>query len=337
MHYRLTKWVNEQCCWFNYCAHEWMCGGLQERSSSGRVPVKLKLGLKQGGREQQVRSYTLSFPQAAAKQLQATAVGSVDPSASQSSAVHTLIPNLAPISRLQHPSLAKGTSQQMQYGSTSGNNKQLDALPMQAQRQLLESVAFQDPAGETSQPPWQCLPGLFSILRKVSNTKQAVETLLLHRWGIPFFVCFVQLLSGCCLVFLGGLSWRGMFCHWDFADWQNIQRKGVLCGHASSMNGAGEAPEGAADCESRAADNPAQLLNSSQNHVQNWLESGVHQAARSAIFQAALGLLKPKLVQPVMVNFMSVGGTLHHAQCQQLKGCVWWLASGLLAVSYPSS
>jgi hypothetical protein len=86
------------------------------------------------------------------------------------------------------------------------------------------------------------------------------------------------------------------------------------------MNGAGEAPEGAADCESRAADNPAQLLNSSQNHVQNWLESGVHQAARSAICQAALGLLKPKLLQPVMVNFMSVGGSLHNAQCQQLTG-----------------
>ena len=85
------------------------------------------------------------------------------------------------------------------------------------------------------------------------------------------------------------------------------------------MNGAGEAPEGA-DCELWAADNSAKLLNSSQNHVQNWLESGVHQAARSAIFQAALGLLKPKLVQPVMVNFMSVGGTLHNAQCQQLKG-----------------
>ncbi|KAA6424352.1 MAG: DNA polymerase eta-like [Trebouxia sp. A1-2] len=175
---------------------------LEERSSSGRVPVKLKLGLKQRGREQQVRSYTLSFPQAAAKQLQATAVGSVDSSAIQSSAVHTLIPNLAPRSRLQHPSLAKGIPQQLQSGSASKNNKQLDALPMQAKRQLLESAVFQDPA-----------------------------------------------------------------------------------------------------------DNPVKLPNNSgQDHVQNWLESGVHQAARCAIFQAALGLLKPKLVQPVMVNFMSVGG-----------------------------
>ncbi|KAL0031278.1 hypothetical protein WJX77_012706 [Trebouxia sp. C0004] len=174
---------------------------LEERSSSGRVPVKLKLGLKQAGREQQVRSYTLSVPQAAAKQLQATAVGSVDPSATQSSAVHTLIPNLAPRSRLQHPSMDKGISQQLQSGSARVNNKQHDALPMQVNRQLLESDVFQDPA-----------------------------------------------------------------------------------------------------------DNPAKLPNSSQDQVHNWLEAGVHQAARSAIFHAALGLLKPKLLQPVMVNFMSVGG-----------------------------
>ena len=121
--------------------------------------------------------------------------------------------------------------------------------------------------------------------------------------------------------FLGGLSWPGMFCHQDVADWRSVHCKAV-CAHANSMDGAGEAPEGAADCESWAADNPAKLLNSSQNHIQNWLESGVHQTARSAIFQAALGLLKPKLVQPVMVNFMSVGGTLNNAQCQQLKGHV---------------
>ncbi len=102
--------------------------------------------------------------------------------------------------------------------------------------------------------------------------------------------------------------------HRDFVDWRNIHRKGILCAHANSMDGAGEGPEGAADCELWAADNPEKLLNSSgENHVQNWLESGVHQAARSAIFQAAVGLLKPKVVQPVMVNFMSVGGTF--AQC----------------------
>ena len=74
---------------------------VQERSISGRIPIKLKFACKQGGREQQVRSYPLPFPQAATKQLQATALGSVDPSAAQSSAVHTLIPNLAPRSRLQ--------------------------------------------------------------------------------------------------------------------------------------------------------------------------------------------------------------------------------------------
>ena len=153
---------------------------MQERSINGRVPVKLKLGLKQGGREQQVRSCTLAFPQAAAKQLQATAVGSVDPSATQSSAVHTLIPNLAPRSRLQHPSLARGMSQQLQSGSAKGHNKQLDALPMQGKGQLLASDVFQDAAGEACQSPRQCLPGLFGNFCKVFKTKQAVKTCLLH-------------------------------------------------------------------------------------------------------------------------------------------------------------
>lgn len=72
---------------------------MQERSKSGRVPAKLKLGCKQGGREQVVRSFTLPFPSAATSQLQATALGSVDPSVVSSAAVHTLIPNLAPRSR----------------------------------------------------------------------------------------------------------------------------------------------------------------------------------------------------------------------------------------------
>ena len=207
-----------------------MCAGLQERSSTGRVPVKLKLGLKQGGREQQVRSYTLSFPQAAAKQLQATAVGSVDPSATQSSAVHTLIPNLAPRSRLQHPSLAKGISQQLQSGSTSGKQKQLDALPMQGKRQLLASDVFQDAAGETSQSPRQCLPGLFGMLRSVSNTSKLLR--------LVYFMdeerSFLYALCKCCLPFLGGLSWPGMFRHQIFFKWQNIHRKGMLCAHANT-------------------------------------------------------------------------------------------------------
>jgi len=122
----------------------------------------------------------------------------------------------------------------------------------------------------------------------------------------PFVVCFVQLLSDC----FWGLSWPGMFCHRDFVDWRNIHRTGMLRAHANSVDGAGEAPEGAAGCESWAADNPAKLLNSSQNHIQNWLESGVHQAARSAIFQAAVGLLKPKLVQPPSRHKPTLGSAM---------------------------
>lgn len=75
---------------------------MQERSKSGRIPVKLKLSCKQGGCEQAVRSYTLPFPHAACKQLSATVLGSVDPSQVASAAVHTLIPNLAPRSRYTH-------------------------------------------------------------------------------------------------------------------------------------------------------------------------------------------------------------------------------------------
>ena len=33
-----------------------------------------------------------------------------------------------------------------------------------------------------------------------------------------------------------------------------------------------------------------------------------HKAARQAIFQAAMSLLKPKLAEPVCVNFMAVAG-----------------------------
>ena len=39
------------------------------------------------------------------------------------------------------------------------------------------------------------------------------------------------------------------------------------------------------------------------------LESGPHQAARQAIFKAAMSLLNLKLAEPVLVNFMSVAGT----------------------------
>lgn len=129
---------------------------LQERSTSGRVPAKLKLGLKQGGREQQVRSYTLPFPQPATHQLQATALGSVDTSACQSSAVHTLIPNLAPRSRLQHSSLGRargrdrgrGPSQHRQCGSAPKDSEQLGDGHTQLHGQLPEDSALQASAGK---------------------------------------------------------------------------------------------------------------------------------------------------------------------------------------------
>ena len=151
---------------------------VQERSKTGRIPHKLKLSCKQGGREQQTRSYTLPFPPTAISQLRATALGSVDPALTQSSAVHTLIPNLAPRSRLQHqgPAVSSGT----------GSN--LDAFDMPA---------------------------------KVS-------------------------------------------------------------GHSSGMQ-----------------------LPGSADFV---MESALHKASRQAIFQAAMSLLKPKIAEPVLVNFMSVAG-----------------------------
>lgn len=76
---------------------------VQERSISGRIPTKLKVCLKQGGRDQQTRSYAQPFPQTAHSQLKATALGSIDSTPTQSAAVHTLIPNFAPRSRLQRP------------------------------------------------------------------------------------------------------------------------------------------------------------------------------------------------------------------------------------------
>ena len=48
----------------------------------------------------------------------------------------------------------------------------------------------------------------------------------------------------------------------------------------------------------------------SHGHAHCWLEQGPHQAARHAIFQACMGLLKPKLLQPVLMNYMSVAGML---------------------------
>lgn len=165
------------------------CLSVQERSACGRVPVKLKLSCKQGGREQQTRSYTLPFPHAAASQLRATALGSVEPALTRSSAVHTLIPNLAPRSRLQQQGLS--------ISSGSGS-----------------------------------------------------KTL-----GSPF--------------------------------------EAAQGGNQLQLSGAEEL-----------SDRPGSSCNNAGEELQN----ECHQAARQAIFQAAMSLLKPKLAEPVLVNFMSVAG-----------------------------
>lgn len=91
---------------------------MQERSKSGRIPIKLKLSCKQGGREEAVRSHTLPFPHAATKQLSATALGSVDPAMVSSAAVHTLIPNLAPRSRFTDA--ANACDANVQHGLATG-------------------------------------------------------------------------------------------------------------------------------------------------------------------------------------------------------------------------
>ena len=158
---------------------------MQERSNSGRIPAKLKLSCKQGGREQQTRSYTLPFPNTAVGQLTATALGSVNPAVAQSSAVHTLIPNLAPRSRLHQQSL--GTSSSSSSGALEGK------------------LGAAESSGQ--------VPGAE-----------------------------------------------------DFSKEHSKEYAGEL------------------------------------------LQSGCHQTARQAIFQAAMSLLKPKLAEPVLVNFMSVAG-----------------------------
>ena len=94
---------------------------MQERSKSGRIPVKLKLSCKQSGREQAVRSHTLPFPHAASKQLSATALGSVDASLVASAAVHTLIPNLAPRSRFTHTAGAAAAGSTAQASGQSAD------------------------------------------------------------------------------------------------------------------------------------------------------------------------------------------------------------------------
>lgn len=188
------------------------CLLVQERSERGRVPVKLKLSCKQGGREQQTRSYTLPFPNTAASQLRATALGSVDPALTQSSAVHTLIPNLAPRSRLQQQGLT--------ISSGSGS-----------------------------------------------------KTL-----GSPI-----------------------------------------------------EAANGLGQLQMPGAEEPSDRPGSSCNNAGEGLQNACHQAARQAIFQAAMSLLRPKLAEPVLVNFMSVAGMsapwlLHVSSCMCFCLCAACLA-----------
>lgn len=103
----------------NYTTGDYNSVPVQERSNSGRIPVKLKLSCKQGGREQAVRSHTLPIPHAASKQLSATALGSVDASLVASAAVHTLIPNLAPRSRFTHTAGAAATGSSAQASGQS--------------------------------------------------------------------------------------------------------------------------------------------------------------------------------------------------------------------------
>ena len=106
---------------------------MQERSKSGRIPAKLKLSCKQGGREQAVRSHTLPFPHAASKQLSATSLGSVNPSLVASAAVHTLIPNLAPRSRFTHTAV---TAAAAGGGNANGSSPLASRHPHDAHGEL---------------------------------------------------------------------------------------------------------------------------------------------------------------------------------------------------------
>lgn len=186
---------------------------MQECSSSGRIPAKLKLSCKQGGSEQQTRSYTMPFPNTAASLLRATALGSVDPAVAQSSAVHTLIPNLAPRTRLQQQGL--GTSSGVSSGALGGT--------------------------------------------------------------------------------FGAVGFLGQV-HMPGAD-EFSKAPGNSCKDAGDL-----------------------------------LNSGGHQEAWQAIFQAAMSLLKPKLAEPTVVNFMSVAG-----MCELLLGFLLLLLHVFLHVSCSSA
>ena len=55
--------------------------------------------------------------------------------------------------------------------------------------------------------------------------------------------------------------------------------------------------------------NTAPDADSSHGHAQCWSEQGPHQEARQAIVLGCMGLLKPRLLQPVLMNYMSVAGS----------------------------
>ena len=254
----------------------------QERSVRGRVPAKLKIACKQGGREQQVRSYTLAFPPAAARQLQGTPLGSVDPAASHSYAVHTLIPNLAPRTRLHNQSQP---SQKVSEGRTSqqavGPNLPDGRCARDAEysfNTLRSSVAS---AGHSAPWPGDIDPG---AVRGAEHCQR----------------------DCCCkdVVQEQGSSAEG-------SELLGQAKEGLvraLREPEGRLSNACEAGAGAAGSQWPAAANSEALPEGSNIIAQDWLESGPHQAARNAVFQEAMRLLRPKLLQPVLVNFLSVAG-----------------------------
>lgn len=155
---------------------------MQERSKSGRVPIKLKLSCKQGGREQAVRAYTLPFPHAASKQLSATALGSIDPSLVGSAAVHTLIPNLAPRSRFTKPNDADISVQSC--GQSHGLSAQSHASEGHA-------THGQSGTGQVDLTEWDESSGPHQEAREALFV--AVTALLRPKIGLPVLVNFLSI------------------------------------------------------------------------------------------------------------------------------------------------
>ena len=175
---------------------------MQERSNSGRIPAKLKVSCKQGGREHQTRSYSLPFPQAAVSHLRATTLGSVDPAVTQSSAVHTLIPNLAPRSRLQQlgPHTSSGSSSKAlgdPFGAVGGSG----------QVQIPGAEKFSKEAGSSCEDAGELLQsGRHQAARQA--ILQAAMSLLKLKLAEPFFVNFMSVTGMCGLL----LTLSDCFC-----------------------------------------------------------------------------------------------------------------------------